>query len=467
MNKTTLGLAGLAAVTTLSAASIAAPRKVMFEQFTASWCGPCQNVGLALGDLTDNFPNSFQSIQMHIWSSSYGFDATWCESRATFYGVSGIPHVQCDGVISRSGTSGQAADYNAFLGYLNNRLGVPTDVGIELTGEPLSGNNYQITMDISMDAGAPSKTMVMHLGYAVDADSGYPNAAYYYDTHFDHRNTSTITLSGGQSTQLQHTFTLNSTAAANTDHVTFFAFAQEPGSNGSGDNLDVYNMGFLDYTIRQPKTFTIDVNGNGEFSSITEALESDQTINGDTFMVGPGVYNEMISFDGLTCTLMSTDGPEATIIDAGGNGTVMQLMGGGSSTVSGFTLMNGDAASGSAMRINGNPTIDNCIIRDNTASSNYVILSVGNPQISNTVFCNNDPNNIGISWTDAGGNSFEDNCDLEEPCPGDLDSDGVIGVNDVLLLISEWGGPGGDVDGNGTTDVNDVLQLISIYGESC
>jgi len=145
----------------------------------------------------------------------------------------------------------------------------------------------------------------------------------------------------------------------------------------------------------------------------------------------------------------------------------MQLMGGGSSTVSGFTLMNGDAASGSAMRINGNPTIDNCIIRDNTASSNYVILSVGNPQISNTVFCNNDPNNIGISWTDAGGNSFEDNCDLEEPCPGDLDSDGVIGVNDVLLLISEWGGPGGDVDGNGTTDVNDVLQLISIYGESC
>ena len=51
-----------------------------------------------------------------------------------------------------------------------------------------------------------------------------------------------------------------------------------------------------------------------------------------------------------------------------------------------------------------------------------------------------------------------------ELCPGDLTGDGVIGVNDVLQLISAWGTPDGDVDGNGTTDVNDVLQLISLFG---
>ena len=466
MKKSTLGLIGLAAVTTLSAAAIAAPRKVMFEQFTASWCGPCQNVGYALGDLTDNFPNSFQSIQMHIWSSSYGFDATWCEGRATFYNVTGIPTVQIDGVIKRVGTSGQSADYNAFLSYLNNRLSVPTDVSIEMSGEPLSGNDYQVSMDIAVDSGAPSRSMTIRMGYSLDAECGYPQSGiYYYDTHFDHFPEPTITLAGGESTTLQHTFTLNSTAAANTGEVTFYCFAQEPGSNGSGNNLDVYNMGFLDYTIRPPKTFNVDASGNGDYSTIQDAL--DGSINGDTLLVAPGIYNETLSFGGISCNLNATGGAENTIIDAGGNGRVIDMMGGGNSQITGFTIMNGLASSGSAMRINGSPSITNCIIKDNVATSSYVILSVGQPVITGTTFCNNDPNNIGISWVDGGQNSFEDTCPGGEPCPGDLDDDGVVGVNDILLIIGAWGTADGDADGNGTTDVNDILLVISIYGESC
>ncbi|MEE2907292.1 MAG: proprotein convertase P-domain-containing protein, partial [Planctomycetota bacterium] len=60
-------------------------------------------------------------------------------------------------------------------------------------------------------------------------------------------------------------------------------------------------------------------------------------------------------------------------------------------------------------------------------------------------------------------------CGDEEPpdCPGDLDGDNVVGVNDVLLLISAWGTAEGDVDGDGTTDVNDLLALLGYYGESC
>ena len=130
MKATRLGLLGLAAVCGMTAASIGAPRKVMMEQFTASWCGPCQAVGYALGDLTDDFPNTFQAIQMHIWNSSFGFDAAWCGSRASFYGVTGIPTVQIDGVIKRVGTSGQSGDYSAYLGYLNSRLNADSDVSI-------------------------------------------------------------------------------------------------------------------------------------------------------------------------------------------------------------------------------------------------------------------------------------------------------------------------------------------------
>ena len=94
-----------------------------------------------------------------------------------------------------------------------------------------------------------------------------------------------------------------------------------------------------------------------------------------------------------------------------------------------------------------------------------MIFTTGNPTISNNAFCGNSHDNIGISWTNGGGNSFEDVC-ADEPCPGDLTGDGVIGVNDILAHLA-YGTPEGDVDGNGTTDVNDILELISVFGESC
>ncbi|MCH2134721.1 MAG: hypothetical protein MK116_13340 [Phycisphaerales bacterium] len=54
-----------------------------------------------------------------------------------------------------------------------------------------------------------------------------------------------------------------------------------------------------------------------------------------------------------------------------------------------------------------------------------------------------------------------------EDCFGDLNGDGVINVNDVLILIAQWGGSGGDVNNDGTTDVNDLLDLLNVYDTAC
>ena len=454
---------GFVSIAGIAMVANAAQRRVMFEQHTASWCGPCINTGLALADLTDENPNSFQSIQMHIWDSSYGFDEPHCESRASFYGVSGIPHTAVDGVWRKSGTSGEAGDYSQFQAILNQRLNVPTDLQIDLVGEPTGGSNYTVTMTLTADSNAPTRTMVVHCHMTVDADSCYPNCsqAHYYDTHFDHMPTQTITLSAGQSQVIDHTFVLNSTASSNTDHVTFTCFAQEPGTNGSSLTLDVLNMNFMDYSIRPPETITIP---NSQHPTIQSAI--DNSVSGDTIIVNPGTYNETLVFNGSNCTLVSAEGPESTVIDAGGNGTVLTMLNSGSGTVDGFTIKNGLNTIGSAVKLNGNPKIKNCIIRDNTSTSNYVIFSTGNPVISDTLFCNNSTNNIALNWTNGGGVEFADVCP-NEPCPGDLDSDGAIGVNDVLALISAYGTPDGDVDGNGTTDVNDILFVIGIFGQSC
>ena len=50
------------------------------------------------------------------------------------------------------------------------------------------------------------------------------------------------------------------------------------------------------------------------------------------------------------------------------------------------------------------------------------------------------------------------------PCTGDINGDGMIGVDDLLLVIAYWGTDGGDIDGDGTTDVDDLLSIINAWG---
>ena len=52
-------------------------------------------------------------------------------------------------------------------------------------------------------------------------------------------------------------------------------------------------------------------------------------------------------------------------------------------------------------------------------------------------------------------------------CPADLDGDGTIAVNDILVLIAAWQTPAGDIDGDGTTGVNDILLLLDQFGTDC
>jgi hypothetical protein len=54
--------------------------------------------------------------------------------------------------------------------------------------------------------------------------------------------------------------------------------------------------------------------------------------------------------------------------------------------------------------------------------------------------------------------------DVPPCCPGDLDGDGAVNVNDLLLVLGGWGTPAGDVNGDGTTDVTDLLELLAGFG---
>jgi hypothetical protein len=57
----------------------------------------------------------------------------------------------------------------------------------------------------------------------------------------------------------------------------------------------------------------------------------------------------------------------------------------------------------------------------------------------------------------------------EAGCPlnghSDFNGDGLVGIDDLMLIIGKWGTPGpGDLDGNGVVDTGDLLLLLSNWG---
>ncbi len=50
-------------------------------------------------------------------------------------------------------------------------------------------------------------------------------------------------------------------------------------------------------------------------------------------------------------------------------------------------------------------------------------------------------------------------------CPADLDGDGVVGIDDFLIVIGGWGSAAGDANGDGTTDILDFLAVLGAWGD--
>jgi len=98
--------------------------------------------------------------------------------------------------------------------------------------------------------------------------------------------------------------------------------------------------------------------------------------DGDEILVAPGTYTEQIDFLGKAITVKSTEGPEKTIIDAEGTGSVVKCVNGeGLDTIlDGFTITGGtgtsigdDKVGGGMYNVSASPTVINCAFFNNLA----------------------------------------------------------------------------------------------------
>jgi len=119
------------------------------------------------------------------------------------------------------------------------------------------------------------------------------------------------------------------------------------------------------------------INVPDDYATIQGGIDAAE--DGDTVLVAPGEYEECISFEGKDITLMGTpEDPSRTVIDGGGQGSVVTFNQGVSSdaVLSGFTIRNGNGQDGGGIDCyRSSPTLSSLVITGNTAARGGGVFS--------------------------------------------------------------------------------------------
>ncbi|MEE2906660.1 MAG: GC-type dockerin domain-anchored protein [Planctomycetota bacterium] len=107
--------------------------------------------------------------------------------------------------------------------------------------------------------------------------------------------------------------------------------------------------------------------------------------------------------------------------------------------------------------------ITGCNISGNSATNaGGGIRSVaGSAPVSFTdsILCDNNPDEIIGPFVDNGGNTL---C----VCPADINGNGIVESDDILIVVAQWAtsGPQGDINQDGIVDISDLLEALATFG---
>ncbi len=218
--------------------------------------------------------------------------------------------------------------------------------------------------------------------------------------------------------------------------------------------------------------------GGGVFCGVECTLTIlNSTIEENTACNGAGFYcrgNRLAPSNTVIedCTIAHNETYE---IDSEGGGGIM-CFSDAIERVTRCTIKNNTATTGGGIRVTKKgayPLIDECNISNNIARSaswnGGGLCSDGSdtgaggakPVLSDNLFCGNVTEHIYGHYTDIGGNVFHEDC-----CESDITGDGVVGVDDILVLVSLWdtNDDQADVNGDGIVGTDDLLLVIANWG---
>jgi thiol-disulfide isomerase/thioredoxin len=117
----------------MASQAMAESRLVLFELFTNTGCSPCYNANNVLDQIADNYPDTVVCVRYHTSGPSssdpfYQYNPTENNSRAAYYGITGVPTGIIDGFINVGSVPG------IYWNTIKNRYGMEPALKIELSG---------------------------------------------------------------------------------------------------------------------------------------------------------------------------------------------------------------------------------------------------------------------------------------------------------------------------------------------
>lgn len=132
--------------------------KVVVEVGTGTWCQYCPGAAMGVDDLIENgWPVA--AIENH---NGDNYDNDYSNARNTFYGIGSFPTAFFDGVSSIVGGSHSQSMYSSYLPRVQQRMDVPSEVTIGVTGSH-TGTTYNVIVIVTKVADINGSNIKLHL----------------------------------------------------------------------------------------------------------------------------------------------------------------------------------------------------------------------------------------------------------------------------------------------------------------
>ncbi len=173
--------------------------------------------------MLDDYPDSFALVQIHIGDP---YNTPWGNERDSFYSVGGTPTAWFDGVLEAIGTYTSVPDQYAWYRDLyTTRRNRPTDVTIDVTGDQVVDETFQIQANVCIEAGGVGKAMRVHIVQVLD---DWPSSPTYSRNGFKQAaEDEVIVLAPGECQPVQRCFTFDRDSWQHNTDMRIIVWAQE------------------------------------------------------------------------------------------------------------------------------------------------------------------------------------------------------------------------------------------------